>query len=135
MAAPGANNIADHGDRHKTVLATLLLTDIVGAVNLKQTVGDAAGVRFILRHHQIARMILAGFPDAREIGSAGDQLFITFVKPSDAVLFALRLQSRLRQELSAEPGVVRDRIGIHLGEVIVSSDALMPSDFQGCFCP
>jgi class 3 adenylate cyclase len=55
-----------------------------------------------------------------EISTAGDSFFIVFTKPSDAVKFALRVQARLR-ELEQDPErSVRDRIGIHVGEVWVA---------------
>ena len=47
-------------------------------------------------HHALVREILRQFPDGQEISTAGDSFFLVFVKPSDAVRFALLLQSRLR---------------------------------------
>jgi TolB-like protein/class 3 adenylate cyclase/Tfp pilus assembly protein PilF len=105
--------------RHRTGLLTLLFTDIVGSTQLKQTLGDSAGVALIETHHATIRQLLTSFPDAEVVDTAGDSFFVLFVRPSDAVVFALRLQARLRAlgRLSSTP--VLDRIGIHIGEVIM----------------
>jgi serine/threonine protein kinase/class 3 adenylate cyclase len=105
---------------------------MVGSTQLKQELGDSAGVALTLKHHEIVRSILKGFPDAQEISVAGDSFFIVFVKPSDAVRFSLLLQSHLRTETKDTPAPIRVRIGIHLGEVSVQigSDGT-PTDYLG----
>ena len=105
--------------KHRTGLLTLLFTDIVGSGKIKQALGDHAGATSIQQHHAVVRAILSQFPQGQEIDTAGDSFFLMFVNPSDAVRFALLLQARLRApaKLSAHP--VLDRIGIHIGEVII----------------
>ncbi|MBI2946175.1 MAG: protein kinase, partial [Verrucomicrobia bacterium] len=105
--------------RHRTGLLTLLFTDIVGSGKIKQALGDGAGVALIQQHEQIVRELLGRFPDAQVIETAGDSFFILFVRPSDAVVFALRLQTALRALAKDHANPVLDRIGIHIGEVIV----------------
>ena len=82
--------------KHRIGLLTLLFTDIVGSTRLKQVLGDAAAVMHIKRRHQLLRDLLKGFGEAEEISTAGDSFFIVFARPSDALRFALLLQSRLR---------------------------------------
>ncbi|MBM3837700.1 MAG: hypothetical protein FJ398_07005 [Verrucomicrobia bacterium] len=108
--------------RHRTGLATLLFTDIVGSTKLKQSLGDQQGLFLIQQHHSIARKFLGQFNEAEEIKTAGDSFFIIFAKPSDAVKFSLLLQSRLRSLAKTAPAPVFDRIGIHVGEVFIEED-------------
>lgn len=108
--------------KHRIGLLTLLFTDIVGSTKLKQTLGDAEAVMHIKRHHQLLRDLLGEFVEAEEISTAGDSFFVVFARPSDALRFALLLQSRLRA-LARESGVpVLDRVGIHVGEVIIDDN-------------
>ncbi|HEX8680506.1 MAG TPA: protein kinase, partial [Chthoniobacterales bacterium] len=108
--------------RHEIALLTMLFTDIVGSTGLKQELGDQAAIQFIQRHHALVRDLLAQFPGAEEIGTAGDSFFLVFVKPSDAARFALKLQSALRR-LSREAGQeIKIRIGIHVGEVFARTE-------------
>ena len=119
--------------KHRTGLLTLLFTDIVESTALKQRLGDRAGAAFFEKHHQLVRATRARFPDAQEIETAGDSFLILFAKPSDAAQFALLVQARLR-ELSRESAVtVQDRIGIHVGEVVIKEGqtSARPTDLYG----
>ena len=119
--------------KHRTGLVTLVFTDIVGSTQLKQELGDRQAVALIQRHHAVVRELLAGFVGAREISTAGDSFFLAFDKPSDAVKFALLLLGRLRQ-LAQEGGhALADRIGIHVGEVVIEQEAsaASPKDLYG----
>ncbi|MBI2947400.1 MAG: protein kinase [Verrucomicrobia bacterium] len=119
--------------QHRTGLVTLLFTDIVESTALKQRLGDRAGAAFFEKHHQLVRATRARFTDAREIETAGDSFLIVFAKPSDAAQFALLVQARLR-DLSRESGVtVQDRIGIHVGEVVIKEGqtSARPTDLYG----
>jgi class 3 adenylate cyclase/Flp pilus assembly protein TadD/TolB-like protein len=105
--------------KHQTGLVTLVFTDLVGSTHLKQRLGDWLGVRRIQEHHDMVRRLLAGFPEAAEISTAGDSFFLAFARPSDAVLFALGLQNTLRNSARPDETPLRDRVGIHLGEVVI----------------
>jgi WD40 repeat protein/class 3 adenylate cyclase len=110
------------GRRHRTGLVTLTFTDLAGSTELKQRHGDAAALGLIEQHHAAVRDLLRQFAEAEEIGTAGDSFFLVFARPSDAVRFALRLHARL-QQLAGETGTaLRDRVGIHAGEVFVQED-------------
>ena len=98
-------------------LKTMVFTDMVGSTQLKQDLGDTPGMQLVYQHHQLVRELLRTFPGAREISNAGDSFFLAFDAPSDAVCFSLRLQARLRRLSQTVRHPVRDRIGIHVGEV------------------
>jgi WD40 repeat protein/serine/threonine protein kinase/class 3 adenylate cyclase len=119
------------GRGHRTGLVTLLFTDIVGSTQLKQTLGDREAVGRIQRHHALVRELLRAFPDAQEMSTAGDSFFLVFARPSDAVRFALQLQQRLREQGAGDPHAVRDRIGVHLGEVVLEAGEGKPRDLYG----
>lgn len=106
--------------RHHTGLITLLFTDIVGSVLLKQRLGDAEGVRQVQQHHALLREILRQFPEGQEINTAGDSFLLMFTTPSEAVKYALLVQSRLRAEAATADYPIQDRIGIHVGEVFIA---------------
>jgi serine/threonine protein kinase/class 3 adenylate cyclase len=119
--------------QHRIGLLTLVFTDIVGSTRLKQQWGDAEGVALIQRHHVLVREILSRFKEAQEISTAGDSFFLVFAKPSEAVQFALLLQSRLGT-LTQETGrPTSDRIGIHFGEVFIEEAEgwAKPKDLYG----
>lgn len=117
--AGGEGRVKAFGRKHQTGLVTLVFTDLVGSTQLKQRLGDWLGVRRIQEHHDEVRRILAEFPEAAEISTAGDSFFLVFARPSDAVLFALRLQHTLRDPSRADEAPLRDRVGIHVGEVVI----------------
>jgi sigma-B regulation protein RsbU (phosphoserine phosphatase) len=109
------------GRRHRTGLVTVLFTDMVGSTALKHQLGDHAAADLFDQHHAIIRDTLRQFAEGEEIETAGDSFFLIFATPSDAVEFALTAQARLRT-LSNERGAdATDRIGIHLGEVVLGS--------------
>ena len=102
--------------KHRVGLLTLLFTDVVDSVKLKQALGEREAVTAIQQHYAAIREILNRFGQGQEIETAGDAFFIVFTNPSDAVKFSLFAQARLRA-LAAETGhPIFDRIGIHIGE-------------------
>ncbi|MFM8468622.1 MAG: protein kinase domain-containing protein [Limisphaerales bacterium] len=115
--------VRDFLTRHRVGLLTILFTDIVGSVELKRHLGDVSAILNIQRHHALVREILTGFPEGEEIETAGESFLLVIAKPAEAVKFALTLPARLRAQ-GAEAGVtIRDRVGIHLGEVLIAGEA------------
>jgi class 3 adenylate cyclase len=113
-------------------LVTMLFSDIVGSTELKQRLGEHRAMEIIQWHHATLRDLLATTQSGEEVSTAGDSFFIVFASPSDAVRFALLVQARLR----VGPGlgfVVHDRIGIHVGEVFMTSETVAGKvrDFYG----
>lgn len=118
--------------KHEIGLLTLFFSDIVGSTQLKQDLGDPQAVLMMQRHHQIVRELLAGCLDGEEISVAGDSFFIVFARPSDAVKFALLVQARLPSLAAEFKHPLMDRIGIHVGEVLIEhSDGPRPNDLYG----
>ena len=107
---------------HRVAVLTLVFTDIVGSTKLKQALGDQEAVLAIQRHHAVIREILGRFGQGEEVETAGDSFFIVFTNPSDAVKFSLFAQARLRALAVESARPIFDRIGIHVGEVLVEED-------------
>jgi serine/threonine-protein kinase len=121
IALQRRDKVEEFRRKHRIGLLTLLFTDIVGSTKLKQTLGDTQAVQVIRRHHAALREILLRFREGEEIETAGDSFFIVFTRPSDAVAFSLLAQARMRS-LALETGnPVLDRIGIHVGEVVIAT--------------
>ncbi|MDQ7781075.1 MAG: protein kinase, partial [Planctomycetota bacterium] len=118
--------------RHRTSLLTLLFTDLVGSTKLKQTRGDSEAVAAMQAHASVVRTELREFAEAQEISTAGDSFFCLFLRPSDAVAFALRIQHRTRTEFTPTFNISM-RVGIHLGEVVIEErkDERKPLDLFG----
>lgn len=95
------------GDR---VLATILLTDLVGSTEHLGGLGDRAWAQLLGRHHQLVRHELARF-GGEEIDTAGDGFLMLFDGPARAIRCALAIRDGL-----AELGL-DVRAGIHTGEV------------------
>ena len=93
-------------------ILTLVFTDLADSTALKTQRGDEAVGELIARHRAHVRR-LAVESGGRIIDWAGDGCFLTFERPSAAVLFALRLQ----QVHGEEPDLPGVRAGIHMGEV------------------
>lgn len=119
--------------KHRIGLLTLMFTDLVGSTELKQTLGDREAVAIIQRHHALVREILSRFKEGEEISTAGDSFFIVFMKPSDAIHFALILQKCLRTVARQTASRLHDRVGIHIGEVVVEErpESTKPKDLYG----
>jgi class 3 adenylate cyclase len=97
------------------VLATVLMTDIVGSTRLAIQLGDRAWSELLTRHHAIVRKELAAFR-GREVDTAGDGFLATFDGPARAVDCACRIRDAVR-ELGIEI-----RAGLHTGEIELSGD-------------
>ena len=109
-------------DPEQRKLAAILLTDMVGSTQLKHELGDREAVALIKRHHALIRQVLIGFKEGEEIETAGDSFLMVFSKPSDAVKFALMVQSKLRA-LPPKEHPISDRIGIHVGEILIEGQS------------
>jgi len=104
------------GDR-RTLLATLLFTDIVGSSELAEELGDRRWRELLARHHAIVRRELKHF-DGRELDTAGDGFFAAFTKPAEAVRCAAAISHGVR-----EVGI-EVRAGLHVGEAEAFGDKI-----------
>ena len=102
---------------------TFLFTDVEGSTRLVSELGDAY-VRVIADHRRLVREEL----DQRngyEVDARGDEFFLAFQSPEDAVETAVAIQER--HESHDWPGTpVRVRMGIHTGTPAIEDD-----DFVG----
>jgi len=109
-------------------LLTLLFSDIVGSTKIKQKYGDSKAVSIIEDHHAIIRELLRSTVSGREVSTSGDSFFMVFSTPSDAVLFALKWQDRIRDFAYSSGLDIADRIGIHVGEVYSNKTSVPGKD-------
>ena len=77
------------------VLATVMLTDIVGSTELAARLGDRCWRDLLARHHNAIRNQLGRFR-GREIDTAGDGFLATFDGPGRAIRCALSVIDRIR---------------------------------------
>ena len=123
--APGEQHapVEAFGRSHLAGLVTLLFTDMVDSTALKQKLGDHAGAVLLQQHHRLVRTTLAEFPEGELMDAVGDAFFVVFATPSAAVRFALILQKRLREFNEQARAPMQDRMGLHLGEVLIREAA------------
>jgi pimeloyl-ACP methyl ester carboxylesterase len=91
------------------VLATILVTDIVGSTARAAELGDRAWREVLARHHAIVRGELERLR-GEEVDTAGDGFLATFDGPGRAIQAAVAIRDRL-----AENGI-EVRCGVHTGE-------------------
>jgi pimeloyl-ACP methyl ester carboxylesterase len=91
------------------ILATILVTDIVGSTQRAAELGDRGWRDLLDRHHSIVREQLRRFR-GEEVDTAGDGFLATFDGPGRAI----RAAAAIRDEL-AESGI-EVRCGLHTGE-------------------
>jgi class 3 adenylate cyclase len=111
-------------------VVTMLFTDLVGSTKLKQEYGDAQAMQLVRQHHDLVRNILASTATGEEVSTSGDSFFIAFATPSEAVTFALRMQSRIEDMNEAEGTDIQDRVGIHVGEVYADNAKVAGKTFD-----
>ncbi len=99
------------------VLATILFTDIVGATEKAERLGDGAWSELLKRHHAVVRRELAHF-GGREIDTAGDGFLASFEGPGRGVHCAMAIRDALH------PLDLEIRAGLHTGECEWSGDKL-----------
>jgi class 3 adenylate cyclase len=93
----------------RTVLSTVLFTDIVASTKKQAALGDHAWKKLVTRHHAIVREELRRW-HGRENDTAGDGFYATFDGPARAIRCALAVVNRVR-DLGIEV-----RAGVHTGE-------------------
>lgn len=97
------------------VLATVLVTDIVGSTGHATRLGDRAWSDLLTRHHAIVRKELER-SRGREVDTAGDGFLATFDGPARAVGCACRIRD------AVVPLGIEIRAGLHTGEIEVAGD-------------
>jgi pimeloyl-ACP methyl ester carboxylesterase len=104
-----------HGPEPDRVLATILVTDIVGSTEKASTLGDRRWRDLLESHHRVVRQELGRFR-GREIDTAGDGFLATFDGPARAVRCARAVREAVR------PLGIEVRAGLHTGEIEIRDD-------------
>jgi class 3 adenylate cyclase len=100
----------EHGETEPDrVLATVLLTDIVGSTARAAELGDSAWRALLERHHTAVREQLAHFRGV-EHDTAGDGFFASFDGPARAIRCACAIRE------AVEAIGLEVRAGLHTGE-------------------
>ena len=109
------DELADASGR--SVLRTLLMTDLVDSTRVVEGLGDRRAVTVMSMHDREARRLLTEY-DGHEIDKSDGFLFL-FERPADALGYALEYHQNLAT-MSTDLGVeLAARAGLHLGEVFV----------------
>lgn len=95
------------------VLATVLVTDVVGSTSLMAEIGDRAWKDLVQRHHALVRALLKRFRGT-EVDTAGDGFLATFDGPARAIECAHAV-------VQSVAGLgIEVRAGLHTGECEVA---------------
>src|SRR6266481_5465266 len=111
MALQHRAQVEEFRRKHRTGLLTLVFTDIVGSTALKQGLGEREAASLFQDYRGLVRRQRARFSESEEIETAGDSFLLVFARPSEAVEFALVLQTELESWSQARRIQVRQRVG------------------------
>jgi DNA-binding NarL/FixJ family response regulator/class 3 adenylate cyclase len=103
-----------------TGLVTFVFTDVEDSTRLVRELGDAY-VTVIADHRRLVRGALdegGGF----EIDCRGDEFFLAFERPAEAVATALAIQESHDAHAWPDERSVRVRVGIHTGDPAIEDD-------------
>jgi DNA-binding NarL/FixJ family response regulator/class 3 adenylate cyclase len=103
-----------------TGTVTFLFTDVEDSTGLVRDLGDAYGT-LITDHRALVRGA-ARARDGHEVDCRGDEFFLAFAQPRDAVETARAIQREHQSRTWPGRRPVRVRIGIHTGEPAVEDD-------------
>ncbi len=113
----GAKDFARPMAIGERVLATLMVTDIVGSTAMAARLGDAAWKKLLMQHSERVRSELERFR-GYEVTTTGDGFLAMFDSSARAVRCAASICTAVQQD------GIQVRIGIHTGEVERSTDNL-----------
>jgi class 3 adenylate cyclase len=92
----------------------VVFTDLEGFTRFTARTGDEAAGSLLAEHHRATGPVVRS-RGGRVVKRLGDGLLITFLEPEAAVLAGIEL-------VAVEPGPLRLRVGIHLGDVMMTRD-------------
>lgn len=103
-------------------LAAIMFTDIAGYTSMTQR-NEGLTLALLAEHRTILRSIFSSH-NGHEIETAGDSFFVRFPSALEAVNCAVEIQHALhaRNETCPRERVVQVRIGLHLGDVVMSGN-------------
>ncbi|WHZ20272.1 MAG: Adenylate cyclase [Rhodanobacteraceae bacterium] len=102
-------------------LRTLVVCDIADSTALVERMGDQNAANVIRKHDRLARALIERHK-GREIDKT-DGFLLLFDRPIQAAAFALDYQRGLKHMSAAEGVVVRARVGVHMGDVVIWENA------------
>src|SRR6185437_10968374 len=102
-------------------LRTLVVCDIADSTALVERMGDQNAANIIRKHDRLARALIEQHR-GREIDKT-DGFLLLFDRPIQAAAFALAYQRGLKHLSAAEGVVLRARVGIHMGDVVIWENA------------
>ena len=117
--------------QHETHMLAILFTDIVGSTLLKSQLGDSVAKKLSDEHKRLLTHVLREVERAQAVKMEGDSFLFVFLKPSDALRFALRAQYVHECARAKEPRLPEFRIGIHLGTVFIEEGLYGPDRKEG----
>ncbi|MHB8663500.1 MAG: adenylate/guanylate cyclase domain-containing protein [Acidimicrobiales bacterium] len=106
-----AAGVGEHGTPERLAV---VFTDLEGFTSYTARQGDEAAGELLSAHHRAVGPIIRS-RGGRTVKRLGDGLLLTFPGPEPAVLAGLEL-------VVAEPGPLRLRVGLHVGEVLVQPE-------------
>jgi adenylate cyclase len=112
LASGAADSAAPRGGVPDVLV--VVFTDLEGFTSFTARSGDEAAGTLLAEHHRAVGPVVRS-RGGRVVKRLGDGLLITFLEPEAAVLAGLEL-------VAVEPGPLRLRVGVHLGDVIVTRD-------------
>ncbi|MGH8147961.1 MAG: putative peptide modification system cyclase, partial [Rhodanobacteraceae bacterium] len=100
---------------------TLVVCDIADSTALVERMGDQNAANIIRKHDRLARALIEQH-GGHEIDKT-DGFLLLFERPIQAAAFALDYQRALKHLSAAEGVVVRARVGVHMGDVVIWENA------------
>lgn len=97
------------------IVATMLMTDIVGSTAIAARLGDAAWRQLLDGHNRVIRTAFGRFR-GREVATTGDGFLATFDSAAAGLRCALAIRDAVR-DLGLEV-----RVGVHTGEIESAED-------------
>ena len=109
---------------NETATITVMFTDVVGSVNLRQHQGEKAAQEIMNAHNEIVRKQIEEHA-GQEVKTIGDSFMVAFESARKAVECALGVQRTLHDYNRRHPAhSVKVRIGLHTGEAIRDANDL-----------
>lgn len=118
------NRVLSSAHRHR-LLAAIMMTDAVG-FSTRMSVDEESTLKLIDRDLALIADLCETF-EGNLLKSTGDGLLMYFVSAVQAVSCGLEIQQRLADLIQASPDspFLMHRIGIHLGDILVSETDVM----------